>query len=280
MRLEFYGVRGSITTPDEECGGYGGNTSCVFLETKAGTRVVLDAGMGLRWLATDLLAKHQGQPIHLNVLLSHFYWDHIQGIPFAPVMYIPGNQVDIYGFGGPTLSLRDNLLSQMQQDYCPVPNFFLHDDVGATVKMHEIDETEFHLEEVRVRARLLPSGERKKVGGYRVECEGTVVAYLTDVEYPSGPAGCPEAVELAHHADLLIHDGQYLASERETSRGWGHSTVEEAVELARLAQAKRLLIFHHDPSRTDEELDDIAALLAGLDFPAAPAREGELIELP
>lgn len=279
MQVRFWGVRGSITTPEEECSRYGGNTLCVGVDTPDGTHFVLDAGMGLRWLGTHLLETRPGEGIHWHLLLSHCYWDHIQGIPFAPVMYIPGNRVDVYGYAGSDVSLGDNLLSQMQQDFCPVPNFFLRDDVGALVSIHELDETDFQVVNTKVSSRRLPSGLQKTVGGFRVEHEGASLAYVTDVEYPGGPTQCQAALELCRGVDLLIHDAQYLSSERETSRGWGHSTVAEALELARVSGVKRLALFHHDPSRTDDELDAISQEAQNPDFEVFAAREGQVIEL-
>lgn len=266
-------------TPAREQERYGGNTPCVFVACSDGTQVVLDGGMGLRWLANHLLDTRPKGSLRLELLLSHTHWDHIQGIPFAPVMYIPGNVVNIYGLGGRTVGLRENLLGQMQPDYCPVPNFFLRDDIGAQVVMKQIEPTTFDLGGAHVTCRVLPGGPDTTVAGYRVEEGGKAVAYLTDVEYPQGPRGCPEALELAQGADLLIHDGQFFPEERETSRDWGHSTFQEAAELAAAAGVKRLAIFHHDPSRTDAELDAMAEELKQQPFEAFPAAEGQAIEL-
>lgn len=277
MRVTFWGVRGSITTPELSHARYGGNTPCVAVDC-GDTHLVLDAGMGLRWMTADLLDRLPDQGLDLHLLLTHCHWDHIQGIPFAPIMYLPGHSVQIYGRGGAD-SLEQTLLAQMQPDFCPVPNFFLRDDVGATVVLKQIQEEVFEIGGARVTCRDLPRADKAPVAGFRIEFEGRTVTYVTDVEYPGGPGHCPPAVELARGADLVVHDGQFLPEERDSHRNWGHSTTEEALELARLAGCKQIALFHHDPSRTDEELDEMAAVLKEAHAGAFPAREGMVCDL-
>ena len=293
MRVTFWGVRGSISTPEATQARYGGNTPCV--EVVAGkTRIALDAGIGLRWLFTSLMARGvKGHRLHL--LLSHYHWDHIQGIPFTPVFYIPGNTVEIYG---PGPKLRENLLGQLRPDFCPVPNFIV-DDVGADVLLRELpEEGRFSIDDLKVSWARLPRGDGRTrqqweqdpfdyepeggagidwVVGYRIEHGKKSVAYLTDVEYPDGPSACEPALQLARNVDLLIHDSQFYPEEREKHRGWGHSTYEEALELARLAHCRQVALFHHDPKRTDEELDVLGRLLEKRN--AFAARESQVLEL-
>ncbi len=279
MRVTFWGVRGSIPTPDAAQARYGGNTPCIEVQLGDDTRIALDAGMGLRWLTLNLMTNGVVTGHRVNILLTHCHWDHIQGIPFTPIMYIPGNEVNIFGSGGPVFGLKDNLLCQMQPDFCPVPNFILH-SVGATVEVNEIRASDwFPVGEAMVRWETLPRGNKAPVTGYRIEYAGKVLAYMTDVEYVGHPRECKAAMSLAQGADLLIHDGQFVPEEREMHRNWGHSTYQEALELARVAGCKRLAIFHHDPSRTDDELDAIGAELRSSDLPAFPAREGQVVEL-
>ncbi|MBI3928023.1 MAG: MBL fold metallo-hydrolase [Armatimonadetes bacterium] len=277
MRVTFWGVRGSITTPELSHARYGGNTPCVAVEYD-GRHIVLDAGMGMRWMTADLLDREPDRKLHLDLLLTHCHWDHIQGIPFAPLMYLPRNSVRIYGRGGSD-GLAKTLLAQMRPDFCPVPNFFLREDIGADVVLREIENDIISIGEARVLCRELPRGNRAPVTGYRIEYRERVVTYMTDVEYPRGPRECPQAIDLARDADLLIHDGQFLAHERESHRNWGHSTIDEALELARLAGSRRLAIFHHDPSRCDAELDAVAEELKNRHECAFPASEGLLLEV-
>lgn len=271
-------MRGSITTPEPEYSRYGGNTPCVAVVLGDGSDLIFDAGMGFRWLTLDLLSQGP-KPSPVSLMLTHCHWDHIQGIPFSPMMYVRGYRVCIYGRGSQGHSLQENILHQMEPAYCPVPNFFLREDVGAHVEISELGEGYVRIGSARVMARSLPRGERDFCTGYRVEDGGKVLAYMSDLEYPNGPADCPQALELAREADLLIHDAQYLPSEAPSRRGWGHSTFEDALELARLSKARRVALYHHDPSRTDRDLD---ALISSLDYTGHQifaAREGLQIEL-
>ena len=284
MRVVFWGVRGSVPTPDEPQARYGGNTACVEVQLPDHSSVSFDAGTGLRWLATKLMEN--GPKGHrVDILLSHYHWDHIQGLPFTPIMYIPGNTIRIFGMAGPASGLRDNLLGQLRPDFCPVPNFILP-NVGAEVSLHELhEETSLDLGSAILKWRRLPRGGAAKGGstvtGYRLESEGRVVAYLTDVDYAGDPAGCQAALELAQGADLLIHDAQYLPEEPALRVKRGHSTFEDALALARLASCRQVALIHHDPSRTDDELDQLAARLTGDGTGPRmfPASEGLTLEL-
>ena len=283
MRVTFWGVRGSIPTPDEPQARYGGNTPCVEVLCSEGTLLSLDGGMGLRWMTAELMkgpARRGEQRMHL--FLTHCHWDHIQGIPFSPFMYVNGNHVTFYGRPGSEGGLKETLLHQMNPSYCPVPNFFLHHDVGATVEFHEIDTPRFQIGPVRVTSLELPRGNRPTCSGYRIEDGEASLAYLTDVEYPGGqPEACPEALDLARGVDLLIHDAQFLPDEVAGRTNWGHSTYQQALRLARRAGCRRLALFHHEPGRTDDQIDEIVeqARREDPDREIFAAREGEILEL-
>jgi phosphoribosyl 1,2-cyclic phosphodiesterase len=275
--VTFWGVRGCIPTPDEENARYGGNTLCVGVQGPEGTLVALDAGMGLRWMSDSLPPG----PVELHLLLTHCHWDHIQGIPFSPCMYSPGNRVHIYGRRPSAAGLKETLLRLMDPAYCPVPNFFLLKKVGADVEFHEIEEPDFQVGGIRVKSLPLPRGRRgSPSSGYRLECRGKVLAYLSDVEYPPGETGepaCPQALELARGADLLIHDASCLPEE--SGCPGGHSNYRQAAALARQAQVRRLALYHHAPGRTDEQLDELARRCQALSPPTFVAREGLELEL-
>ncbi len=280
MRLTFWGVRGSVATPEADNRVYGGNTPCVELRLGEGRSLVFDAGLGLRWQANRMLDERPADN-YVEILLSHCHWDHIQGIPFAPVMYVPRNHVTIYGAGYPHRPLLANLMEQLRPEFCPVPNFF-HAEVGANVNVSPLtSDPWFEALGARVRWGFLPRGNTSSiVVGYRVDFQGKKVAYLTDVEYVGRPEDCNEAMELADGVDVLIHDAQFLPDEREATRDRGHSTYEDAIALARAAGAKRLICTHHDPSRSDRELDEVSAWLRQIgDFKVEVAREGMEFEL-
>lgn len=280
MRLKFWGVRGSVAAPEANYQRFGGNTPCVELRLDAHRSLLLDAGLGLRWQALDMLSR-QGVGNELEILLSHCHWDHIQGIPFSPMMYIPGNRILIRGVGQPPRSLLDNLVEQLRPEFCPVPNF-LTQRVGADIEVRQFGpEPTSDSNGLTIHHAHLPRCRSPHpVVGYRIEFKGLTLAYLTDVEYAGSPADCSEALQLARGADVLIHDAQLLPEERRRPSAAGHSSYLEALELARLAGVRRLFGFHHDPTRNDEQLEQLEELLKRQSScPAELAREGQELEL-
>jgi phosphoribosyl 1,2-cyclic phosphodiesterase len=268
MEIKFWGVRGSIASPGPETAGVGGNTSCV--EVRCGsTRLILDAGTGVRKLGDALLCEG---PVDATVLLSHLHWDHIQGLPFFVPAYLPSSRLSIVGSTHGVGSIQEALSAQMAAPSFPVRL----DELGAQIALREARAGErFDVGEAHVRVAKLnhPGG----VLAYRVEHEGRSVVYATDTEHYA----CvdPTLCALAEGADVLIYDAQYTPEEYRGDRGrsrvgWGHSTYVAAAELARAAGARKLVLFHHDPQRSDEGVADIERLARDL-FPASvAAREG------
>jgi phosphoribosyl 1,2-cyclic phosphodiesterase len=277
LSIRFWGVRGSIASPGREMAGVGGNTSCV--EIRAGeTVLVLDAGTGIRALGDQLLRERAP---HVTLLLSHLHWDHIQGLPFFVPAWLPSSRLDVVGApstASPQIGLRDSLSMQMQPPHFPVRL----SDMGALLGFRAIESgQEFTVGDARITARRLnhPGG----VLGYRIETAGRSVVYATDTEHYACPD--PYLVKLAKDADVLIYDAMYTEAEYRgevgASRvGWGHSTWEAGVAVAEAARVGQLVLFHHDPQRTDRE---VAALEAQADL-ARPgtiaAREGLELSLP
>ncbi len=296
MRIRFWGTRGSLAKPGPTTLRYGGNTSCVEVHTADGTLLVLDCGTGAHGLGQALLAS--GEPsLRGHLLITHTHWDHIQGFPFFAPLFAPDNGWDIYAPGSLGHRLEDVLAGQMEYTYFPIPL----QQLGATIRYHDLVEGVFDLGRVRVTARYL--NHPALTLGYRLETGGVTVVYATDHEphsrHPldvSNPAGAasPAAplhledqghIEFLTGADLVIHDAQYTAEEYPQKIGWGHSTVEYAVDVALAARAKRLALFHHDPLRDDEGLDRLqracrqrVAARAGI-LEVFAAAEGQVIEL-
>jgi phosphoribosyl 1,2-cyclic phosphodiesterase len=281
MRVNFYGVRGSIATAGEATRRYGGNTSCVAVEL-AGQHLIFDAGTGIRALGQDLARASGAERVHANLFFSHLHWDHIQGFPFFGPAYVPGNRLDIWhvGASGPTTSpsAREVLAEQMQPPTFPVGL----DMMRAELCFHELDaDAIVRVGEARVRSVAVdhPNG----CVAWRVEHEGVALVYATDLEHEaaSPPA---DLVELARGADLLIYDAMYTPEEYlglggPSRRGWGHSTFEGGAALAEAAGVARLCLFHHDPSHDDGFMDALGAR-ARRRFPATiVAAEGLLLEL-
>ncbi len=286
MRLTFWGTRGSLAKPGPETVRYGGNTSCVQIESDSGTLVLLDCGTGAHALGRHLVTR-SAQPLRGHLLISHTHWDHIQGMPFFAPLFLAGNTWDIYGPKGFRDSLRESLSGQMQYDYFPVTL----DALDADVRYHSLVEGSFVIGDIRVRARYL--NHPALTLGYRLEVDGVQVVYSCDHEpHARALADGPGAVtgqDLAHaeflrDADLVIHDAQYTAAEYPARIGWGHSTMEYACHLCQQAGVKRLALTHHDPNRTDDQLDDVLASLQaklgecpGIEVFAA--REGQTLDL-
>jgi len=284
MRAQFYGTRGSIASPGPGTVRYGGNTSCVLIRSRADTLIVLDMGTGAAVLGRELSAR--GGNLRGHLLIGHTHWDHIQGLPFFAPLFTPGNEWDIYAPKGVKGSLRDTLAGQMRYTYFPVEL----EQLGATIRYHELVEGTFRVEEVDVTTCYL--NHPALVLGYRLECDGATVVYSCDHEpYSRGLAAGTgeitgrdrEHAAFLRGADVVIHDAQYLASEYSSKIGWGHSTAEYAVAIARFAGVKRLALTHHDPMRTDAAidamLDDLRSRTDPNELEIFAAAEGQEIEV-
>ena len=248
MRLRFWGTRGSIPTPGQRTVRYGGNTACVEVRDASDALLVLDAGTGLRELGVQLAQNGNG-PVDLDLFISHLHWDHIQGIPFFRPAYDPRTALRVHA---PRHSkpLKDLLGLGMDDPFFPV-------DLDAVPAKLEIDELPEHGERkagpFRIRAASL--FHPAPAYAYRIEADGKALVYATDTEDPFSGKENP-VVALAKGADVLIHDAQYVNGDYK--KGWGHSTAETAVEVASRAGVKKLVLYHHDPERTDDELDKIS----------------------
>jgi ribonuclease BN (tRNA processing enzyme) len=260
--VRFFGTRGSIATPGPQTLRYGGNTSCIEVRSKSGTLAILDMGTGAAALGRELMAR--GEPLSGHILISHTHWDHIQGIPFFAPLFVPGFEWDIYAPRGIGQSLRQTLAGQMQSTYFPVAI----EQLGATIRYHELVEGRLRIGDFDVTTRYL--NHPTLTLGYRLEADDVSFVYACDHEPHSH--GLATGVgdifgedrrhaEFLSGADLVVHDAQYLASEYAHKIGWGHSTVEYAVALARLAKTEQLVLTHHDPIRNDAAIDAIVDTL-------------------
>ena len=254
-KLSFWGVRGSTPTVDPATWRYGGNTPCLELIAPDGTQFILDCGTGLRMLGSRWAAPNGGKAPETQILVTHYHWDHIQGIPFFSPLYAENNEFHFYSFRSKYLgrdSLKQVFEAQMALPYFPVDMSAMN----AKRKFREVDGGDtFKVGENKITARWLnhPQG----CLGFRVETPAGTVAYATDNE--PGDAKLDESLrELAAGADIFINDAQFTPEQLETTRkGWGHSTWQEGVKVARHAAAKTLVLFHHDPDSTDRMVDSI-----------------------
>lgn len=267
--VKFWGVRGSIASPGSETVRYGGNTPCV--EMLVGShRLIFDGGTGIRVLGQALLAQ---MPVEGHLFFTHSHWDHIQGFPFFTPAFIKGNRFHIYGAVAPTGStIEHRLRDQMLHPNFPVPLQIM----GAEMHFHDVTIGEpVALGDVTV--ETAPLNHPGQAVGYRVEWHGHAAAYITDTEHFPDRLD-PNVLHLARQADVLIYDATYTDEEyhapTSSKVGWGHSTWQEAVKVAKAAEVKTLVIFHHDPLHNDDFLDQIGTQVAQA-FPGGlMAREG------
>ena len=247
VRLRFWGVRGSTPTPQVENLTFGGNTSCVEVRTASNQSIILDAGSGIRNLGQLLMKESAGNPIDAKLFLTHFHWDHIQGLPFFAPIYGPKNKVSFYT-GVQGRPLQETLEGQMAKPYFPVD----FDQVAAQREFNII-EPDGYLETNGVKVIPFPLNHPQNATGYRVEVDGAVIVYATDYEH--GHAKLDDTLrEHAQNADILICDAQYTPREYESKKGWGHSTWQNAVLVARECRVRQLFLFHHDPTHDDQQM--------------------------
>ncbi len=277
--IRFWGVRGSIATPGPGTSKTGGNTSCVEC-TFGDQSIVFDAGTGLRGLGDHWMK--QGIPESCSILLSHTHWDHIQGLPFFTPLYMPSSKIGLYGQAPASLSLWEAMQRQMTAPHFPVR----FEDLPSSLQAHEVRVGEsFSIGNVVVRTARgnHPGG----VVAYRVEYNHTSVVYATDTEHYA----CLDPVlqQLSEGADILIYDAQYTPEEYSgigkngspgrARVGWGHSTYVAACELAKAANVRNLVLFHHDPSHDDDALDEIEVRARELFSSTTLAREGAVMAM-
>jgi len=255
MLVRFWGVRGSTPTPQSENLRYGGNTSCVEVRVN-GHIYVFDCGTGFRNLGKQLSQEHAGDgrnthPINALIFLSHFHWDHIQGIPFFSPLYNDRDSSFVFHSSSRTRGLQQALEEQMADPYFPVNM----SDMAAHRQFCTIDEGSTQLEGCTVQSKWLnhPQG----CLGFRMETQGKVIVYATDNE-PGDPVFDKSVRKLAEGADLLIYDAQYLPEEYAARKqGWGHSHWREAINVVMESGAKELILFHHDPDHSDSCIDAV-----------------------
>jgi phosphoribosyl 1,2-cyclic phosphodiesterase len=252
-----WGCRGSLATPGSETVRYGGNTSCVEVRLDSGHTLILDAGTGLRPLgaAMDVDAEHE---VHL--LLTHLHMDHLQGLGFFRPLFRPGLDVHIWGPASPVQSLSERIALYLSPPLFPVRLT----DIPANLTFHDAPEAAA----VTIGSATVRAAKVKHQGptvGYRIEEHGRAVVYLPDhepslgVELRDQPAAWISGHEIAHRADVLFHDAQYRDDEYPHHVGWGHSCIDDAMEFARKTEVDMVVLFHHDPYHTDDDLEPLLA---------------------
>lgn len=271
VAVTFHGVRGSTPCSCPSQARYGGNTSCVTIEAPGQAPLVLDLGTGLRMWGRSLSRQ---RPIEVHALVTHLHWDHVQGLPFFAPLLHPETQLAVYGPGDDDASIEEAFSRFMTPPYFPVRS----DQLPATVTFRDVRSETFNVAGAEVLARPVP--HTGLTVGYRVSVQGVTIAYVPDHQQPLDDPTfvAPEVLELCAGADLLIHDAQFHRDSFAAKATWGHCTADYAVEVARQAEVSELVLFHHDPSHTDDFLDELTRemqeLADGERFTVTAAREG------
>jgi len=251
MRVTFHGVRGSVPAPGPQTSRYGGNTSCVEVRLSDGSTLALDAGTGLRELGKILVREGRSSPVHL--FLSHTHWDHVMGLPFFAPLYDKNNHLLVY-------PLANEAQERFQRN--------IFDDIHFPVSVNDIpSKVEFARPEGEVwqvgsaKVRRIQLNHPGGAQGFRIDDGGASIAYLTDNEISAARTlvTIDDIARFADGVDLLIHDSQYVPADMPHKKGFGHSLVEDVLKLGQFAKPGRLVLFHHDPDRTDEALDEIGS---------------------
>ncbi|MEO6350266.1 MAG: MBL fold metallo-hydrolase [Candidatus Limnocylindrales bacterium] len=272
MRICLWGTRGSIASAGPDTVAYGGNTSCAEIEGRDGTILILDAGTGIRRVGDTY-----DEPRRIDILLTHLHMDHIQGLGFFAPFFRKDFEVHVWGPPSTTQDLRTRLTRYLSPPLFPVRLR----DVAARLELHDVPLRPFEIGGFEVRGQVVI--HPGQTIGYRISDGTATVAYIPDHEPALGMNGDPidaawtSGHDLAAGVDVLIHDMQYTAQEYEERVGWGHSRISDAVSLASMSGAKRLVSFHHDPAHDDRELDEMveeARGLAGDGLEVLPGREG------
>jgi phosphoribosyl 1,2-cyclic phosphodiesterase len=273
MRVQFWGVRGSIAVSGERFIQVGGNTTCLVIEHNQ-EYLIIDGGTGLKAFGDSL----GGQPLDATLLFTHVHWDHIQGLPFFSPAFHPLSNIKVRGISRDGWLFKDILSLQMTP-----PTFPIKIDVLSGIKDIGDHETNKEYHHGCFTVCAFEQNHPDGVVVYSIEADGKKVVFATDIEHGNQPID-PGMIEFCRGADLLIHDAQYLEEEYlglsgPPRKGWGHCIWTEAVAVAIQSQVKQLALFHHDPSRSDEDVSHIEKLAQSLFSSTFAAREGTTIEL-
>jgi len=288
MKLSLWGVRGSIASPGSQTVKYGGNTTCLFVET-GDRRIIIDAGTGIRSLGKAL--AEEKKPLNIDLFITHSHSDHIQGFPFFAPLYDPNNTINVYGKLHYELTVEQVMATQMEYSYFPLPI----GELPSKPQFHDMEAQIMEFEETTVRSQMM--NHPVMMQSYRIEYKGKSVVFSGDMEPFYDLMGSPDSIDMAvernkviidffHGADVLVIDCSYTDEEYDSRRGWGHNSVSQAVWFGGESKVKHLVLTHHEPTRTDDEVEYLLEQAEkvretyGFEFESlSMAYEGQVFEL-
>ncbi len=251
MRIKFWGVRGSTPTPERRNSRYGGNTPCIEIRLANGTLIVLDCGTGLRSLGKGLMREFGERPVHGYIFLTHFHWDHIQGIPFFAPFYKAGNIFLFHSIRREGADLQAAIEDQMANPYFPVDMKAM----ASTRHFFNLDQDPINVGGAVISS--VPLNHPQGCVAYRVDADGASFVLATDTE-PGSPSHDRALREFVRGADILVYDAQFTPEQlAQEKKGWGHSSWLEGTRIAREAGVRKLILFHHDPDSSDAYVDGL-----------------------
>jgi phosphoribosyl 1,2-cyclic phosphodiesterase len=256
VKAKVWGCRGSLASPGPETVRYGGNTSCIELRPSDDRLIIIDAGTGIRALGTHLGPDMPGR---VDILFSHLHLDHLEGLGFFTAIWNKDCEIHMWGPPSAQTTLREDIAR-----YFSPPLFPLHlDEIPAKLVFHDVPHEEWAIGVTSVSANSVI--HRGPTVGYRLEDQGKVLAYISDHEPAIGVdlvSVSPDWVSgygVARGADVLFHDAQYTEEEYEQKVGWGHSSIAHTVTFGLISKVRRLIMFHHDPLHSDDQLEAMLA---------------------
>ena len=275
MRFKFWGVRGSLPAAGQDTLKIGGNTTC--LEVRCGDDLLIfDSGTGIRYLGNVIL---KAMPLRIRLFYTHVHWDHIQGFPFFPPLYFPENEFEIYGGSSLPVGIEEALKGQMLAPWFPVDM----DVMGSKKKFFDLNPGDV-VEGKGYKVTPISQHHPNNSYAYRVDCGEKSIVFATDTEHYKDRID-QNLLALSEGADYLIYDSQYTEDEYygrdgEISRiGWGHSTLEEGIKLAKAARVKNYILFHYDPNHSDDFIKNREVEARKLFTNSVAAYEGLEIDL-
>ena len=249
IHVDFWGVRGSVPSPGPTTTRYGGNTSCVSI-TVDNKILILDAGTGIRNLGGAIIGQ---QELEIFVVVTHSHWDHIQGFPFFTPIYQPNRPVHMFTTLHKKNVVLSSLIDQMDGAHFPVTPDQVPSNFNFVTEnpLEFLESNSFHIE-------LVPMNHPGKAFGYKIKIDDKIICYFTDNEIDPPYEKSIELDVLTEHCknvDILIHDAQYIEADMPLKHGWGHSLISQVTKLGESAEVKNLVYYHHDPERSDDDID-------------------------